>query len=168
MKKFIPATAAVALFAATSAFAQTTPTPATATPPPCSAISRFTASARSPSLSPTTMMLWLSCPMLLASAPRDEDAAQRWLDTFEADGETIARDIHGDVRLTRLRDAIIASVSAAGVVPTICARCLREYDQPFEVDFDESLPATIRTDEKRLQQIVLNLLANAFKCTSKG
>jgi len=65
------------------------------------------------------------------------------LDTFEADGETIARDVRGDVRLTRLRDAIIASVSAAGVVPTICARCLREYDQPFEVEFDEEYRQTV-------------------------
>jgi uncharacterized protein len=65
------------------------------------------------------------------------------LDTFEADGETIARDVRGDVRLTRLRDAIIASVSAAGVVPTICARCLCEYDQPFEVEFDEEYRQTV-------------------------
>ena len=65
------------------------------------------------------------------------------LDTFEADGETIARDIDGDVRLTRLRDAIIARVSAAGVVRMICARCLREYDQPFEVEFDEEYRQTV-------------------------
>jgi signal transduction histidine kinase/CheY-like chemotaxis protein/HAMP domain-containing protein len=38
----------------------------------------------------------------------------------------------------------------------------------FNVDFDANLPETIRTDEKRLQQIVLNLLSNAFKFTSKG
>jgi len=65
------------------------------------------------------------------------------LDTFEADAETIARDVQGDVRLTRLRDAIIASVSAAGVVTMICARCLREYDQPFEVDFNEEYRQTV-------------------------
>jgi uncharacterized protein len=65
------------------------------------------------------------------------------LDTFEADGETIARDIVGDVRLTRLRDAVIARVSAAGVVPMICARCLREYDQPFEIEFDEEYRQTV-------------------------
>jgi signal transduction histidine kinase/CheY-like chemotaxis protein/HAMP domain-containing protein len=38
----------------------------------------------------------------------------------------------------------------------------------FKVEFGTSLPASIRTDEKRLQQIVLNLLSNAFKFTSRG
>ncbi|QNM81896.1 HAMP domain-containing protein [Sphingomonas sabuli] len=38
----------------------------------------------------------------------------------------------------------------------------------FNVNFDPKLPEAIRTDEKRLQQIVLNLLSNAFKFTAKG
>ncbi|GLQ88801.1 HAMP domain-containing protein [Dyella flagellata] len=38
----------------------------------------------------------------------------------------------------------------------------------FQVDFSPELPASIRTDEKRLQQIMLNLLSNAFKFTSQG
>jgi HAMP domain-containing protein/signal transduction histidine kinase/CheY-like chemotaxis protein len=38
----------------------------------------------------------------------------------------------------------------------------------FTIRLDPALPETVRTDEKRLQQIVLNLLSNAFKFTSEG
>ncbi|CAI2382052.1 unnamed protein product [Moneuplotes crassus] len=38
----------------------------------------------------------------------------------------------------------------------------------FEINMDKSLPSTIRTDPKRLKQIILNLLSNSFKFTQKG
>ncbi|HEY7237795.1 MAG TPA: ATP-binding protein, partial [Burkholderiales bacterium] len=38
----------------------------------------------------------------------------------------------------------------------------------FVVSVDRTLPAAMETDGKRLQQIVTNLLSNAFKFTSKG
>ncbi|HEV7123745.1 MAG TPA: response regulator, partial [Rhodanobacter sp.] len=38
----------------------------------------------------------------------------------------------------------------------------------FSVEFERALPDSIGTDEKRLQQVVLNLLSNAFKFTASG
>lgn len=65
------------------------------------------------------------------------------LDTLVADGETVARDVHGTVLLTRLRDGVMLTVEAAGLAPLICVGCLREYDQPFAVSFDEEFHQTV-------------------------
>ena len=39
---------------------------------------------------------------------------------------------------------------------------------PFQISFDQNLPRAIITDPKRLQQILKNLLSNAFKFTAQG
>ncbi len=39
---------------------------------------------------------------------------------------------------------------------------------PFDIEVDPALPRTFSTDPKRLQQIIKNLLSNAFKFTAQG
>jgi uncharacterized protein len=65
------------------------------------------------------------------------------IDRFDDLEGTLAREIEGDVRLTRLRDGVMAHVDASGLAPMECVRCLREYDQPFEVDFDQEYRQTV-------------------------
>ncbi len=38
----------------------------------------------------------------------------------------------------------------------------------FSIDLDANLPESVRTDSKRLQQVIKNLLSNAFKFTHRG
>ena len=74
---------------------------------------------------------------LLKSATGAVRAYRLVLDRFPLDEGLAAVGVEGDVRLTRLRDGIIARVAVAGTVELECARCLREYDQHFTAAFNE-------------------------------
>lgn len=65
------------------------------------------------------------------------------LDRFWLDEAMVAEGIVGDVRLTRLRDGVMARIRGSGRVSLDCVRCLREYDQPFSVQFAEQYRQTV-------------------------
>ncbi|MFB3167728.1 response regulator [Neobacillus sp. 179-C4.2 HS] len=66
--------------------------------------------------------------------------------------------ISKELELNQLRDTIYSQFSPIA----------NNKKVHFSIDLDKALPMTIFTDEQRLQQILKNLLANAFKFTESG
>ncbi|HEY8446251.1 MAG TPA: DUF177 domain-containing protein [Thermomicrobiales bacterium] len=59
------------------------------------------------------------------------------LDALALDTELTATDVSGDVKLTRLSDAVMASIEVRGDTVLQCLRCLQHYEQAFSVSFSE-------------------------------
>jgi len=79
------------------------------------------------------------------------------LDLSKVESGTVSIDL-GDVKLPQLRQHIERTFR----------QLASDKGLAFTIEIDPDLPETMRTDEKRLQQVVLNLLSNAFKFTAKG
>jgi HAMP domain-containing protein/signal transduction histidine kinase/DNA-binding response OmpR family regulator len=79
------------------------------------------------------------------------------LDLSKIESGTVTVDIE-PVAFAGLRDAIERTFR-----PMAAAKGLG-----FTIELERNLPRTISTDEKRLQQVLKNLLSNAFKFTERG
>jgi uncharacterized protein len=73
-------------------------------------------------------------------ARRDVDIE---LSRFPLDEDLVANDTSGQVRLTRIQSGILAQGRVEGSADLECARCLREYEQPFETSFAEEFHQTV-------------------------
>jgi signal transduction histidine kinase/DNA-binding response OmpR family regulator len=79
------------------------------------------------------------------------------LDLSKIESGTVTVDI-GDMPIAHLRQHVERTFRQIAI----------DKGLGFGIDVDPQLPDSIRTDEKRLQQLILNLLSNAFKFTSVG
>jgi signal transduction histidine kinase/HAMP domain-containing protein len=79
------------------------------------------------------------------------------LDLAKIESGTITLD-YKPLRLTDLRDYVDRTFRPTAL----------EQNLDFTISIDRRLPTVIESDEKRLQQILKNLLSNAFKFTAKG
>jgi hypothetical protein len=79
------------------------------------------------------------------------------LDLSKIESGTITLDV-GEVLFTDLRDALERNFNQVAESKKV----------EFHINFDDELPPSIKTDSKRLQQVLKNLLSNAFKFTDTG
>jgi HAMP domain-containing protein/signal transduction histidine kinase/DNA-binding response OmpR family regulator len=79
------------------------------------------------------------------------------LDLSKIESGTVTLDI-GETTFTSLRDHMDRTFS----------QIAQDKKLDFEVELDSELPRSMYTDDKRLQQVIKNLLSNAFKFTEKG
>jgi signal transduction histidine kinase/HAMP domain-containing protein/DNA-binding response OmpR family regulator len=79
------------------------------------------------------------------------------LDLSKIESGTVSIDL-GDVKVIQLRQHMERTFR----------QMANDKGLAFTIEIDPDLPDTMRTDEKRLQQVVLNLLSNAFKFTAHG
>ena len=79
------------------------------------------------------------------------------LDLSKIESGTVTLDI-GETRFDSLRDQMERTF----------AQIAQDKKLDFRIDLDSGLPAAMYTDDKRLQQIIKNLLSNAFKFTAQG
>ena len=79
------------------------------------------------------------------------------LDLSKIESGTVTLDI-GEMSFASLRDDVDRTFSQVAA----------DKKLDFAIDLDPALPRSMYTDDKRLQQIIKNLLSNAFKFTEKG
>jgi HAMP domain-containing protein/signal transduction histidine kinase/DNA-binding response OmpR family regulator len=79
------------------------------------------------------------------------------LDLSKIESGTVTLDI-GETSFSSLRDHIDRTFS----------QIAQDKKLDFAIELDPELPRSIYTDDKRLQQVMKNLLSNAFKFTEKG
>ncbi|KQW78898.1 diguanylate cyclase [Brevundimonas sp. Root1279] len=79
------------------------------------------------------------------------------LDLSKIESGTVTLDI-GETSFASLRDQMERTFS----------QMAQDKKLDFKIEVDPKLPASMYTDDKRLQQIIKNLLSNAFKFTANG
>src|SRR5438067_6009399 len=95
--------------------------------------------------------------------------------TIHSSGAELLALINDILDLAKIESGTVTLNIAAERFTDVCDYVERTFRQmasdkalEFKVSVDPQLPPSIETDSKRLQQIITNLLSNAFKFTSRG
>ncbi|MGH6621106.1 MAG: response regulator, partial [Alphaproteobacteria bacterium] len=104
-----------------------------------------------------------------------DDKQVEYAQTIHAAGSDLLSLINDILDLAKIESGTVAVHTSDVPIADLGTHMERTFRQvaaqkglSFQIAIDERLPARLRTDEKRLQQIVMNLLSNAFKFTDSG
>ena len=111
---------------------------------------------------------------LLDRSPLDADQ-RRWVASIKRSGEHMQQLINDLLDLSRIEVGML-SIEREPVDLRALVEEVRALEAPlassrgigFSVEFDEQVPAAVWGDNRRLRQIVLNLVNNALKFTEQG
>ncbi|MEN8216922.1 MAG: response regulator [Pseudomonadota bacterium] len=135
--------------------------------------SEFLANVSHELRTPLNSMLMLA--QLLADDSDLNDKQVKQAQTIHSAGSDLLQLINEILDLSKIEagkmEIQVEDVSLADLVDKIENKLRHIADDKglvFDITLDEDLPPILRTDGQRLQQIINNLLSNAFKFTSEG
>jgi HAMP domain-containing protein/CheY-like chemotaxis protein/signal transduction histidine kinase len=99
----------------------------------------------------------------------------QFAETIHSSGNDLLSLINDILDLSKIESGMMATETSEVPFADVTDQMNRSFHQlaqdkglEFTIETDPSLPASILTDQKRLQQILKNLLSNAFKFTAQG
>ncbi len=111
----------------------------------------------------------------LAQSTPDSDELEEHLQTIRRNGYYLLEIINDILDLSKIEAGKIETsqrdfepLSLVADVHSIMHVRARENDLELKVQYQSELPETVRSDPKRLKQILINLVGNAIKFTKRG
>ncbi|MDQ1639332.1 MAG: hypothetical protein QOF62_2671 [Pyrinomonadaceae bacterium] len=99
----------------------------------------------------------------------------QFAETIHSSGSDLLSLINDILDLSKIESGMMGIEVSDVAIDEIADQLQRSFHQlaqdknlEFLIERDERLESTLRTDDKRLQQVLMNLLSNAFKFTEEG
>jgi signal transduction histidine kinase len=124
---------------------------------------------------PLNAIIGFSDMLLMGMSGPLSDIQTHKIKRLQENGKRLLNLVNDSLDLTRIEAGRIELESTAFSPPDLAKRVvaqmavLAEQNQlAFEVKVDPALPSTLLGDPRRIEQVIVNLLSNAFKFTDKG